>query len=287
MKDCTSPAWNNFFQLPAVKGAVQQLIPKIKNAMEPQMPLMFRALDMVAPDEVKVVILGQDPTPQPGKATGLAFSVVNPKTVPTVLNVLLEVALEGWSVNLNNGDLTKWARQGVLLLNTALTVQRIAGSHLLQWAQFSKLLIEYISNNAKPSVWFLWGEKAKLSKGYIGKQHYVITGGHPSTKGAITGDNNFFGVNYFNCANQFLTKTRMVLIDWGLAVAHDSKLAVKNVLNRCPAEPKSIQKVGKVVKKVRKVIKKVGKVIQKPLKQGQKQKIKQKQIQNRKIPFGY
>lgn len=88
------------------------------------MPLMFEALNRVAPHEITVAFIGQDPTPQPGKATGLALSVENARIVPSSLNILLEVALEGWNVDISNGDLSSWASQGVLLLNTALTVDQ-------------------------------------------------------------------------------------------------------------------------------------------------------------------
>ncbi|KAJ7322783.1 hypothetical protein OS493_032968 [Desmophyllum pertusum] len=117
---CQPAAWADFFAKEEVQTDVKEISvvmakSKQKN-FEPAMPLMFRALEMVAPNQVKVVIIGQDPTPQAGKATGLAFSVDNPKTVGTVLNVLLEAALEGWPVNINNGNLESWANQGVLLL---------------------------------------------------------------------------------------------------------------------------------------------------------------------------
>ncbi|KAJ7322784.1 hypothetical protein OS493_032969 [Desmophyllum pertusum] len=125
---CAPTAWAAFFQKQEVQKYVKDISVAIKAAVtktyEPAMPLMFRALEMVAPSQVKVVILGQDPTPQPGKATGLAFSVDNPKTVGTVLNVLLEVALEGFNVDINNGNLESWANQGVLLLNTAFTCEQ-------------------------------------------------------------------------------------------------------------------------------------------------------------------
>ena len=128
---------------------------------------------------ITVVILEQDQTPQPGLATGLAVSVANPLTVPTVLNVLLQLALEGFHVNVNNGDLTSWANQGVLLLNRAFTVrQGEADSHKSWWEVFSIYLIQYISTNAHPSVWLLLGEKGKEYKGLIDqKKHYVIERG--------------------------------------------------------------------------------------------------------------
>lgn len=128
------------------------------------MQLMFEAFKRVNPEDIKVVILGQDPTPQEGKATGRAFSVANPRAVGSVMYVLLEVALEGWSVDLSNGDLSKWEKQGVLLLNSALTIGQITYedpqkktktqevSHLGYWCPFTKLLIDHISGLPEPSV---------------------------------------------------------------------------------------------------------------------------------------
>ncbi|XP_078363720.1 uracil-DNA glycosylase-like [Oculina patagonica] len=247
VRNCAPKAWEDFFELDGVKDHIKLLTPIMlkdgkEYTIEPPMPLMFRALDMVDPDEVKVIILGQDPTPQAGKATGLAFSVNDPLSVGTVLNVLLEVALEGWSVSIFSGDLSKWAKQGVLLLNTALTVERDeAGSHikLHWWTEFAQLLIEYISENAKPSVWLLWGNVAKGYKPLIdNKKHYVITGGHPSALGGI-GTNEFIGGRYFQCANQFLSNRLRGRIDWGLAAKHFG-LPVKNVMKPCPPEPKPL-----------------------------------------------
>ena len=137
---CAPPPWKKVFNIPEVKKDLNELTPfllekansKRHSGIEPPMPLMLEALNRVAPKDVKVVVLGQDPTPQAGKATGLAFSVPDARSVGTVLNVLLEVALEGYSVDITNGDLSWWAKQGVLLLNTDLTVERgRAGSHIL------------------------------------------------------------------------------------------------------------------------------------------------------------
>ena len=192
------------------------------------MPNVFKALEMIAgPTQVKVVILGQDPTPQPGKATGLAFSVGDPRTVPTVMSVLLEVALEGFKVDVNQGFLEKWATQGVLLLNAALTVERNnAGCHLVYWNRFTELLIRHISEKAPPTVWILWGNRAQEFEEFIDvTRHYVIKGGHPSPRGGNL--NTFFGGNYFRCANKFLLKKNRGEIDWSL-VAGD------NTLNACP-----------------------------------------------------
>ena len=195
------------------------------------MPLLFKALELVKPEDVKVVILGQDPTPQKGKATGVAFHVERPRFVPAVLHMFLEVAFEGFPVDLNYGDVTNWTRQGVLLLNAALTCPHNPPkgakdkakykSHLNMWRKFTISLISYISyigvKKAKPSVWLLWGEVANTFSGYINNKHLIIKGGHPSPMGiAIRGD-SFFGGNYFNGANQFLSRNKRGVIDWSLS----------------------------------------------------------------------
>ena len=226
---CTPVGWSGFFKAPEVQGILEQLSPKLPQGSQPPMQKVFRAFDFFAPKDIKVIILGQDPTPQLGKATGLAFSIPDPRTVPSVLNVLLEVALEGWKVDISNGDLSAWARQGVLLLNNALTIHPLGRSQVTHWNEFTEVLIRFISLNAPPSARILWGQKAKRfgaqGKGFIDRtKHYIITGSHPSPVGRAA--LNFFGGAYFICANEFLTNTRDVFIDWSLAA--------KNVMKQCP-----------------------------------------------------
>ena len=194
---------------------------QLKNAIEPQMPLLFKALELVKPKDVKVVILGQDPTPQKDKATGVAFHVKKPRFVPAVLHMFLEVAFEGFPVDLNAGKITSWAKQGVLLLNTAFTCPhepKIHGRHLAIWRDFTISLIRYIGGNtAGPSVWLLWGGEAKKFSMYINKKHLIIEGGHPSPMGIAKHGDSFFGGNYFNGANQFLWSNGRKTIDWSLS----------------------------------------------------------------------
>ena len=197
---------------------------QLNNAIEPQMPLLFRALELVDPDDVKVVILGQDPTPQKDKATGVAFDVEKPRFVPAVLHMFLEVAFEGFPVDLKNGDVTNWARQGVLLLNAALTCPHNPPmgkakykSHSDIWRDFTVSLIKHICNTANPSVWLLWGATAKSFSKYIKGKHLIISGGHPSPMGTAIHGDSFFGNNYFNIANQFLEINDRVAIDWSLS----------------------------------------------------------------------
>lgn len=238
-KKCRTEPWRGFFNERTVLETISKISSKLATIsnkedthIEPPLICMFEALKRVSPNDIKVVILGQDPTPQSGKATGLAFSLNdNPRKVPAVLNVLLEVALEGWKVDLRFGDLTTWAKQGVLLLNTALTIARRgkkAVSHLSVWRPFTKLLIKYISDKAKPSAWMLWGEKAQSFKGsdqvpggvlIDPKKHKILSGQHPSPRGVTaSGFNGFFARGYFKCANEFLiAKKRNPEINWGLS----------------------------------------------------------------------
>ena len=192
-----------------MKREISEISARIKDeadkamVIEPPMPDMFKAFN-VPLDKVKAIILGQDPTPQAGKATGLAFSLKpgeDPTTVPSVENMLVELKWEGMNVGLTNGDLTPWLGQGVLLLNSALTINigQGIGSHQALWRPFTKLLVEFISKKAQPSAWILWGNEAKKIVPLIDrKRHYIKDGAHPR---AATG---FFGGNYFACTNDFL-----------------------------------------------------------------------------------
>ena len=232
-----------------MKAAGEKLINNHQDAIEPQMPLIFNALKKVKVEDIKVVILGQDPTPQEGKAKGVAFLVDNPRTVPAVLNMLLEVAFEGFAVDLDHANVEEWLKKGVLLLNTAFTVphkdkdkdkdkdkQQGKGKekdHLAMWRPFTEVLITYIRDHAPPSAWFLWGEKAKEFGKFINSnEHLIVTGRHPSTMGGTTGEGNtFFGGNYFNIANQFLEIKRRGAIDWSLSITGRNGLDLQLVLH--------------------------------------------------------
>lgn len=228
-----------------LKKAGEDVVNNIQNAIEPRMPLIFQALKWVQPGDIKVVILGQDPTPQPGQASGLAFSVDNPRFVPAVLNMLLEVAFEGFPVNLDKAGVLEWAKQGVLLLNAAFTCPHEKKSksdgHSEIWKDFTLRLIRYITEVAQPSVWLLWGvdahkfkdiiEGEKISVNQNGQihqraKHLVIKGGHPSPVSTAMHGDSFFGGSYFICANQFLQSNERSKIDWSLSRF--------NSLKQCP-----------------------------------------------------
>ena len=251
------------------------------------MPLLFKALKLVKPEDVKVVILGQDPTPQKGKATGVAFHVRRPRFVPAVLHMFLEVAFEGFPVDLNNGgEVTKWARQGVLLLNAALTCPHNPPkgakdkakykSHFDIWRNFTISLISFIGGKtAKPSVWLLWGEMANKFSGHINNKHLIIKGGHPSPMGISIRGDSFFGVNYFNRANQFLSRNGRGSINWSLSVDGLNSLTLtsrRNERNKLLREKEKIRlKLGKIYIERKKKIKKKRKQ-QAELKKFQKRK---------------
>ena len=244
---------------------------QLDDAIEPRMSVLFKALELVKPKSVRVVILGQDPTPQKGKATGVAFYVKNPRSVPAVLHMFLEVAFEGFPVDLDKGDVTNWAKQGVLLLNTALTCPHNPPkgvkdktkykSHFDIWKYFTISLIRYIGGEAaEPSVWLLWGRKAKDFSKHIDKKHLIIEGGHPSPTGTAKHGDSFFGVNYFNRANQFLSRNGRGSIDWSLSDNGLNSLILtpwENERNKLLKEKEKIRlKLGKIYIERKKKIKK-------------------------------
>ncbi|KAL9951757.1 hypothetical protein ACROYT_G044481 [Oculina patagonica] len=220
--NCFPQKWREFFHLAGVSNEIKtKITPELSKMIpiEPPMPDMFKVLHKISPQNVKVIILGQDPTPQQNQATGMAFSLkpgVDPRDVPSVFNMLVELKWEGIDVGLSNGDLTPWVGQGVLLLNAALTVRRgpvavQAGSHQKLWAGFTSHLVKYINDESPPSAWLLWGAKAQEFANLIKRpEHMIKAGAHPRAR---TG---FFGRNYFQCANEFLGKKNRGQIDWRL-----------------------------------------------------------------------
>lgn len=169
---------------------------------------IFRSLKELPFDKVRVVILAQDPYHDPGSAIGLAFD--NPKSrkpSPSLRNILREIESDtqtpSKSSENNLSYLEHLPSQGVLLLNTALTVEKgKPGSHLSIWDPFSKELITSLNKSDSPIVWVLWGKKAQIHKPLItSKKHHIITGAHPSPFSARAG---FFGGKFFTQINSFL-----------------------------------------------------------------------------------
>ncbi len=181
----------------------------------PHMNDIFNALKLTSYENVKVVILGQDPYHGEGEAHGLAFSVKKGIAIPPSLrNIYKELSTSLGCYIPNNGYLEKWARQGVLLLNTALTVQADnANSHSGKgWEILTDAIIKKINSKREPVVFMLWGNNAKSKAWFIdNKKHLVLTSVHPSPLSASRG---FFGCNHFKLANEFLEKNNLQPVDW-------------------------------------------------------------------------
>ena len=176
----------------------------------------FNAFSLTALDKVKVVILGQDPYHGAGQAHGLSFSVKSGvKVPPSLRNIYKELADDlAWDELPNDGDLSHWATQGVLLLNAVLTVEESnAGSHAKQgWETFTDHVIEHINEQTEGVVFLLWGSYAIKKSTMIDQQkHHVLAAVHPSPLSAYRG---FFGCKHFSQTNQLLTKQNKTPIHW-------------------------------------------------------------------------
>jgi len=177
----------------------------------------FRALDLTPLDKVKVVILGQDPYHGDGQAHGLCFSVqpgVRPP--PSLVNIHKEMESDLGIVPPRHGFLESWAKQGVLLLNSVLTVERgQAASHQGQgWEKFTDAVIRQVNDLPHPVVFILWGSYAQKKAAFVdAKRHLVIKSPHPSP---LSAHNGFFGSKPFSKANAFLRDHGMKEIDWRL-----------------------------------------------------------------------
>lgn len=178
--------------------------------------LIFRAFELTPVDKVKVVILGQDPYHGPGQAMGLSFSVPQGvKAPPSLVNIFKEIESDLGIRMSGSPDLEPWARQGVLLLNTALTVQEgIATSHSrIGWQYFTDAVIKYISDNCDGVVFLLWGRHAKEKKELIDQtKHHVLEAAHPSP---LAGG-RFFGCRHFSKTNKILMEEGKTPINWQL-----------------------------------------------------------------------
>ncbi len=188
-------------------------------AVYPPRGQRFAALELTPPDAVTAVILGQDPYHREGQAHGLAFSVPGGvKVPPSLVNIFKELERDCGIARRTSGDLTGWARQGVLLLNTALTVEQgRAGSHAGKgWETVTDAVVAAVAARPVPCVFMLWGNHARRTAGRIaglGTQpgHLVLTAPHPSPLSAHTG---WFGSGHFSKANAFLVAQGSRAIDW-------------------------------------------------------------------------
>ena len=179
--------------------------------------MIFTAFDKTPPDRLKVVILGQDPYHNPGQAHGLSFSVPNGVTPPpSLLNIYKEIAADIGLQLPRKGNLEKWAEQGVLLLNAALTVRaNEPGSHAkIGWMDFTDAVIRAISERKEHLVFLLWGRFAQEKQVLIDEtKHLVLKAAHPSP---FSADKGFFGCRHFSKTNEYLVKNGIDPIDWSL-----------------------------------------------------------------------
>ena len=175
---------------------------------------IFNSMKTTAFKDVKVVLLGQDPYHEQGQAMGLSFSVPYGVTKPpSLVNMFKELYSELNIQPKKSGDLTGWAKQGVLLLNTVLTVRESQPqSHSsFGWQQFTDSVIECCNERETPMVFILWGANAIAKKRLISSRHLILESVHPSPLSAYRG---FFGCNHFKKANEFLLANGMGEIDW-------------------------------------------------------------------------
>ncbi len=184
----------------------------------PPGPMIFNALNLCSFDDVKVVIIGQDPYHGEGQAHGLSFSVLDGiKPPPSLRNIFLELKedIPGFQVPVQ-GNLSAWARQGVLLLNATLTVRKAeaASHHNRGWEVFTDKIISTLSEQKNGLVFLLWGRNAQMKEQLIDKsKHHILKAAHPSPFSAYNG---FFGSRHFSKTNTLLLEQGLDPIDWQL-----------------------------------------------------------------------
>ena len=211
--------WDNYLSEEFEKDYYKQLRQFLNNEYEnhliyPPAKHIFNALRLCNYEDTKVVILGQDPYHEKGQAMGLAFSVPDSCPLPPSLqNIFKEIEKEYGYLN-TNGDLIPWAKQGVLLLNTSLTVREgSANSHSGHgWEILTDKIIEVLANKKEALVFLLWGNNAREKKKFIhNENHLLLESVHPSPLSAYNG---FFGNGHFIQCNQFLKNHQLKEIDW-------------------------------------------------------------------------
>ena len=216
-----SPSWNSLLSSEFEKPYFQALTAFVKKEYSehtcyPKGKEIFAAFDQCPVENLKVVLLGQDPYHGEGQANGLSFSVrdgiAHP---PSLVNIFKEIEEDLKLPYPESGNLSRWAEQGVLLLNATLTVRaNTAGSHQGQgWETFTDAVIKSISDNCQHIVFLLWGGFAKKKMALIDTQkHCVLSSGHPSPLSANRG--HWFGNKHFSKTNEYLTSVGKENIDW-------------------------------------------------------------------------
>ena len=216
-----SDSWKNILQTEFDKPYFKNLTNFVANEYKnhqcyPEEKDVFAAFNYCSLDDVKVVIIGQDPYHGKGQANGLCFSVADGiKHPPSLVNIFKEISDDLDVMYPVSGDLSSWAKQGVLLLNATLTVRESeAGSHQKQgWETFTDTVIKKISEEKENVVFLLWGGFAKKKSKLIdAKKHHILTSGHPSPLSANRG--YWFGNKHFSKTNEFLKSIDADVISW-------------------------------------------------------------------------
>ncbi|MCT7523220.1 uracil-DNA glycosylase [Aliarcobacter cryaerophilus] len=213
--------WEDIIDLEKQKDYYKKLKEEIDKRYEtttvfPEKQNIFKAFSLTKLENLKVVILGQDPYHGFGQAQGLAFSTPsNIKNPPSMQNILKEIQSDlGKKSICEDGDLTPWAKQGVLLLNTILTVEEAKpkSHHNLGWEVFTDNIIKYISDNCEDTIFILWGSPAISKTKLIDtKKHHILTAPHPSPLSSYRG---FFGCKHFSQTNNILKSLNKEAIIW-------------------------------------------------------------------------
>ena len=215
-------SWLNFLSLEFSKDYMNDIkkdlinLKKSGKTIYPKNNEIFNALNFTKFEKTKVIIIGQDPYHGPGQAHGFSFSVKKGiKPPPSLLNIFKEIESDlSIDVDKNNGDLTRWANQGVLLLNSILTVEK--GNPLshknIGWENLTDKIIEVLCKNKKKLVFVLWGSHARSKKGLIAEnENLILESAHPSPLSAYRG---FLGSKPFSKINKFLIKNNIEPINW-------------------------------------------------------------------------
>lgn len=207
--------WSAYFDKFNLRGKIEEILSKLENEeYYPSKENIFRAIQEVSPENVKVVIVGQDPYHEKGQANGFAFAVnKGVRTPPSLVNIFKEIKLEYGEMPTDT-TLLEWAKQGVLLLNTILTVSKgIANSHSeFGWRSITDSIMQILNNMPQHIVYLLWGNSAQQFKQVLNNpRQLVLSTSHPSPLSAHRG---FLGCDHFKKANEYLKKYGLEEIIW-------------------------------------------------------------------------
>lgn len=218
------PSWKEILKNEFAKPYFLEIVSYLKRekaagkTIYPPGPLIFNAFNQTPFDKVRVVIIGQDPYHNPGQAHGLCFSVpAGIKPPPSLVNIYKEIQTDtGIAMPVNYGNLTRWAEQGVFLLNAILTVRanEPASHSRIGWMNFTDAVIQKISDHSKGVVFLLWGKFAQEKQVLIDEtKHFLLKAAHPSP---FSVEKGFYGCKHFSKTNELLIQQGFAPVDWKL-----------------------------------------------------------------------